>query len=681
MKLTKIDVRRLHGRLTMSVPTDRPVLFIGPNGAGKSSLLNAALAVMLCDPSGFGPQPPGAVINIELDGHEHRMTLSKPATHAVDDVPKAAKAVQAEREQVLGVAGRWDLNAFLASSANKRATFVAEEILRTAWSVAEIDRALEVGREATSVLAIMRNVRAAREARNVDADEVAMLKRFETSSQKPLDDLLKVLDLEINETQALVLRLRRAIDQDANDLQQRVLPAGTVAQWRTRADQIGQQLADIGAAQRLSEAAATNAQQAAESLVRLRASLAREESSIADLTTELESLRLVDEADIRAARARVWPTDRRDRVQQAEVDAAAVRDTLRGAQNALAIKEDGERSGRALRRLLVAARTVASFFEGVDDDPELLDAVEEMRQASGEIVMPASADDVAKARTAVQALEVRVFEADALLRRLRADLDAEHKEKNDNEAFINSSISANQRVAVRRPGLERQIAALNDRIKATRADIASTEQQAVQAPVVATVDADLLAALRRERQDAQGKADTLNDAQQAEIQLSERRERLRDIEGIASALRVNRTSVHDARSRLVKQIANPLEQIAGAVARNVLGLDLQVRNGDIVLTRSGAEYHIDTASDGERVVLLAGLAIAVRHRLGGWKHAMIDRLDALTDETRTRFLRELFRLHEEGVIDTLICASHGTAADHTAAKDIGFNIVTVGGSP
>jgi ABC-type molybdenum transport system ATPase subunit/photorepair protein PhrA len=58
MKLTKIDVRRLHGRLTMSVPTDRPVLFIGPNGAGKSSLLNAALAVMLCDPSGFGPQPP-----------------------------------------------------------------------------------------------------------------------------------------------------------------------------------------------------------------------------------------------------------------------------------------------------------------------------------------------------------------------------------------------------------------------------------------------------------------------------------------------------------------------------------------------------------------------------------------------------------------------------------------------
>lgn len=682
MKLERIITRRLHGRLSTTIPTDGPVLLVGPNGAGKSSLLNAALAVMLCDASPYGPQPPNALIEVVLDGHDHRMTLGKPVSHAIDDVPRQAKAAEAERLQIIGAAGRWDLNAFLKASANKRATFVAEEILRTAWSVAEIDAVLATSREATSVAEIMRRIRAAREARDEAAPpEAEMLRKFE-GMERPLDALLTVLDSEINNTQALVLRLRRAVDQDAADVNAAELPAGTVAQWREKVDTLGKKIADLEATQRVSKQLQEARQQTTDALTRCSAELAQEVASVDALTSEAASLPDVTDADIAAVKEqlRKVPDADHERIAQVELDLGSAQVQLGSAQARAEQLRQDELAHRAVRRLVRASRAVAAFFVDVDDDPGLLAAVAEMRTAAEGVPATADAEDVVTADLGVAQANERVQSLSAMLQSLTEERDRLSAQQSELQRKVDALSVLKGTTQARRADLERQLRAANDRVTARQAEVAALQAQLDSAPVAADVDVEVLDVLTKERISAQHQADALNDAQGREVQLSERRERVATAERLAGALRVNRATVLAARTGLVKKITNPLEQIAGAIAQNVLGITLAVRNGDVVLTRGGAEYNIDTASDGERVVLLAGLAIAVRHRLGGWKHAMIDRLDALTEQVRQPFLAELARLHREGVIDTLIVAAHGTEADHAAARDAGYSIISVGGA-
>ena len=109
--------------------------------------------------------------------------------------------------------------------------------------------------------------------------------------------------------------------------------------------------------------------------------------------------------------------------------------------------------------------------------------------------------------------------------------------------------------------------------------------------------------------------------------------------------------------------AGPVAGVAGSVVRDVLGSELSVRDGDVrITTAKGVNYSVDTASDGERVVVLMAFALAVRSRLPGWRPAFVDRLDALEPELRARFAAKLLDLHAAGMVDNVMIALHGDAS-------------------
>lgn len=668
--MNTLVVQDLHGRINISIDARNPVALVGPNMAGKSSVLNAALAVMTCDSGRYGDQPASALLEVTVNGIPHTMTLGANAEHTIARRRVGTKAAKEQRAALLGRAPMWNIADFMALSRQRRTAFLAEEIVRASWTLDEVNAALA---PASSVRVMIEAIAASRGLRGVMADVDTMHAAL-SANPSPMDALIRVLADEVTQSQAHLNSLRGAIAQD--DAQQADdLPPGTVASWRE---------------------VAARAQEALQALrhqlgdeQRVRARRTAIGAEIDTLTADIHALqatRAKREAERNTLDAEVPTGDIAKLRKQREDTARAladVRQELRDSEKVYtdlvgrAARAQGEAvSGRALREILDAAERVTKHVTGdpiVDMDIGLLaDAIREMPRPPNQADIEAlkaqivtKSDEVAALQRLVQVAERRSADAANALQSLADALER-------------------QRLAeVRRREVSASIAALTSQID-SKASVIETLQREMAALPEITVDEAVAArmwALTAEHDDAMAKADRLNDVLALEAVQAHRRQQRDAVEAATRTVRALSTTAQAARTSLLDAYRDPVSQIAGGIVERVLKSTLRVSGGDITLTDArGVTYSVDTASDGERVIVLLAFEIAVRSRMTGWRPAFVDRLDALTPSLRERFADELLSQFTEGHLDTLMVATHcedtgGRAPTEAQIGLRGFNVV------
>lgn len=662
MNLDRFTVHNLHGRLDARFGA--PCVFItGPNRSGKTSLLRALVTLIACDTRSvarnLGAQPPGMTITATLDGVEHEASVGADGrlAHKIGHVYTAPKQAQEQRAAVFGEAALWSVDRFIGeASKEERATFMAQRIVGNVFTALDIDAALrESGDGLDAVVKVLR----------------AQSMRVSADDPKLLDVLMETSREAARAAQETSLRLARTVAQEEEDRDKRRLPPGTVAHWRAEADRIGDLLANARVAREASVAAATRFERATarRAKVELRLQELSAPSEREDVAALDAAMKEIDDKIIAA----------RTLVEQRNAEMVATGRAVMQAERDIA--HAGARADDALRayescmpvlRLVDVAREMAEMLpEGHELRVEAGFAIEGLtgQTTRADVDADAAAHAAAvragdAAQKAHQEATVRWFDANQAcerdvraLQNERAAL-AQRKQRAEVQALF-ATREANERT-----DLERELADL----------------QAQLADVVApTLEPDITAAYEEQRKAAQRNADAINDAVQADNALAKHRVARDEAEATATLLRGLRRRLEGTRNLLLSRHTDPVADIASAMMQRVLQSSIAVRSGEVLITNAaGTTYSIDTASDGERVVALVALSVAVRSRLPGWRAAIVDRLDALTPDLADRLARALVEQQRAGVIDNLIIASHH-APDAALDADL-FQLVRLGGA-
>jgi hypothetical protein len=633
--VTSLDVRNLHGRLHVTL--DRPAVFItGPNRAGKSSILRSLVALIHCTPKELGSQPPGMRVTAMVDGVEHVSVVGYGGKfdHMIGGIVRPPKAAQAERLAAFGEAGVWSVDSFLESSATVRSSFMATRIIGDVFTSADIEREL-----------------AERQESLVD---VAGLLRVDIGAPKLMDVLWSSVCEQANAAQAASLQLQRTVAQEEADRESRRLPPGTVAGWRSTAAELSEQIGRAREAQR----------QAREVMGRRQKTLEQQADIVARLAAmneaPLPSTYVRDwSAEVAAAAAALHGArERHDALMreaaQASQAAREARDRAEAARHFYLSRRHDHESGVSLLRLIDAMQEILGAWPE-DWRPDLRGEAEHALSA---LDAPPRHEDVRKAQVEFEALDAEAGRLNVAWNQVtsrqqtalseKANAEAEHRRLQGEETkAFREGLVAQAAVARWRAGKQELEAALA-LISETIPDGAPT-----------CMAEDELSALVERHRDAQTKADALNDAAQADIALATHRGQRDVAQARASRLRELRSKLEQVRSALMSRHADPVADIASDITQDVLGNTIAVRGGDVLVTDAfGETYSIDQASDGERVVIMVALSVAVRSRLPGWRAAIVDRLDALTPDLADRLCRALAAKQKAGIIDNVIIACH-----------------------
>lgn len=638
MTLESLTVRRLHGRLNVDIDTQRPVFITGPNRAGKSSLLRALSSLAACSTKTLGDQPGGMSISATIDGTAHRMVVGAGGklAHEIGGIPAQPKDAAAARKVAFGEAAAWSVEEFLAESATKRSAFVAERIISDAFNLWDI----------RDVLA------SAFDGEGEDMDKVAALLQVALSTPRLLDVLASTCSEQAKVTQADYLRLSKAVDAEDADRANARLPPGTVAQWRSDVASLTERIGGLKAGQ-----------QAAQRAALARTSNENRKAAIARRLAELDA-QSTDVVDIAPLQAEV---------EKLEGSLAEAREAQSAAIAAEGVAGIAQRRAQAHEReVATEVRELVARHEAGVKVGRLIDATEalielageaapnaadEAREAIEDIGRPPRLSEVTSARGRLNEAQAALAAADGVARDTARERNTARERVGRIEGTLHIARASLAQAKARQEALalsvsraERERAALTEELEGLRS--ADTETSSADA-------SDVITGLQKQLQTAQANADALNDAEQASITLERRRGERDAAQVKAARMRELGRKIATARDILLSRQRDPIAQIANTITQRVLGVTLQVQAGEVLVTDArGVTYNVDTASDGERVVVLIALAVAVRTRLPGWKPAIIDRLDALTPDLAGALMKAMYNMWSTGQVDTLIVASH-----------------------
>jgi len=701
-KLKRLKADDIHGRLTVEVDMSKPTCVVGPNRAGKSTVLRLLSMLVAGDTKPIGATPADALIEavFTVDGRDesHTMTIPKAGSveHLVRGRRMATKAAIAARGDLVGQAGSWNVDDFLALSATKRTAWIAEHIQASSWTHDEVFAELQVvldgvddPRLDTSLSVEAREVAhadLAKRGKQVVSNHTSVnaLVYGEDAGSALMDTVIAEFSRIAKVKQADKIAIERAVTQDEADQKARapMLPPGTVAMWTDKAETLGREIGDLERSTKANDDERKRRDRRDERLKLVadqHALKTRLSNEIADADRTVELTEAVERlvADLEAKKKAVADaTEKRDGF-------AKSRTTLL-AEHQAAAKVYGDISSErtaagAYAGLVSAVQAWGALLRDVgvsDEDLALYLATERTHDVPLERVRGV-VDDLQAAMKVAPALpsEERVEAAQSAVQDVvkrgettRLLLDSAGRVL---EAATAAQSRADADLRVARAALVAEQQAIADRNK-RRANLAEEirgldgERQALLNETFDVIDDDVAAELLKQKRAelvvARTRRDALNDAVQAATTLAERRTKLETLEREAGYMRTLLSAAQAARVSLMARDADPIAEVAGSIVRDVLDAELRVANGDILITSGGQTYSVDTASDGERVVVLMAFALAVRSRLPGLRIAIVDRLDALEPTLRARFAKKLLDLLDAGVVDNVLIALHGDAS-------------------
>lgn len=678
------------------------VVVLGPNDTGKTTLLNLA-AMALNSPSqqtkaldadwsahaSFDSDKPDEhplLVRREMRGGLHALQV----TRGLEMETKIRKG-QALIDSHLGTAPTFSALDYLHQlSPDARVSFLESKILRVEWTRGAVyfESLVPAGLSHDTIIKLMDQW--AHKGGYGDPDTAE-----KRDGQQMLVGLREGLRQRHRELSAEAKELRGAISQaEAN--RPTDLPPGTVAHWRVELEKHDAVIAEhrerkgVIDGQRSARAALLSQR---DGLARAIAAANEDDWSDGDASHK----RAVTERTDRVAVV-VASHDQAGQAMQAaqaeqerrRTDLDEIVNLCRDAETELAMAQAFARDAESVREVIDLARLVTLHLDNwldpetapetlVESTKRLRGAVAVVDDVSGPDTLKRLSDAIqglSKQRVGLQTLAgvaSRAYDRAAALDRETAEVVTRARD----------SLAAG----------EKALQTHGERWKQAAADVArwTTEKETTEASLAELPDGDadavdeVLTQLGQERERLVSNVDRLNDHAGAMAALESHRAKLRQATDL-------RDQVTDAGKRVkaatVSRMAAAIEPVtapASLITQQVLGMELGIdleQGGMPYLyadapARGGPTGRIPvfSASHSQRSVALMALQAAIQSKLRGWRSVVLDDLEHLEPERRTKFVEAMRdAVHERGLLHNFMCAA---VADGWEPPD-GVQIIRLG---
>lgn len=701
VRLKHIRASGIFGRLALDHPIAPVTVVVADNEAGKSALLGMIpLAVE-------GPRGPTFPIlgdspaydwDVELafagalPGGSVSPTIARwmaRGTHgaSVNGQPRTG-GVKKAQELILAAVGRaavWNLGEFLDLTPTKRMAFLEANVLEGAgWAVKTtveaVDAALAKG--APETLAKL-------------GDPTVFTRLFDYAphlwnrapvrpcwppAAPPEEDgrehLVRLLGW-VKEVDAAAdsdaRRLAQVVANDEVEAQAQQLPAGTVALWREKVQQIEEEIRE----KRETRGVVEGRQQAIQQHRRREAEL---EGAIATLQTRdwsaegavhvqklQDAQQAADAAKRRADEAEADAKEKERAAKEKGLDVQLKIGERTKAEGALLeLRARGEALGKAEKVVAALRRMVDRHGTEYDDHglgnpprPCPCQACADARSAL------AFVDEAGTASTAEADAECDRLSREVAGLKLQADAavrtsGAARRAANAADADARAAADALMAAGVAKGSWERERDGSATRLSELAADL-----EAVRASITAVGSGDTSAiddaiqALEVQRKEAQRNADALSDAAGAIAAREEHRAQLQRARETRDLARVVLSVLRGVLESMLRDLVRAVEEPASRILRHVVGAELVATVDEGVhfgIRRGDVSIPLDTASRSLRVATMAALRLVIVERLGGWRGLVVDDAENMAPHRLTRFLEAGLAEVEAGHLDNLLVA-------------------------
>lgn len=672
MELTSISARRIYGRLSLRHRIEPVTVFVGRNETGKSTALGIIELVLNGNSGATWPllgKSPDYDWNARLAFDRHGpgvtdgFTIERGQTDgshtlSFDGGRGGLKRNQEKVDHAVGRAARFSVLDLMDETAQKRMQWLQSNVLDGAgWSIDQTYDALEAALD--------------------DADTRLDMGQLEDmlggwpqarDGRDWLGTILVVLQTKEKAANSEALRLKKVVDQDRIDASQNPLPPGTVAQWQARLAEIDAELQQAHEARgklaggdvsrehlerdhtlkqrRMSwlrdPAHAAQAEQVKAQAKETRAKL----DAVNDRLTEQNAARDQAQAALKASRARL---DELVGIEnQARLDARTdyyLHDEINPELLALVWKLVD-----AIWNAPIGVPPTAETYKATEAAAALRDRLPPLD--GGMPVAALRMEEALKPHTEATAAQRTIVERDQ--RRLDAAQNAAYATAQEQVLLERE----HARLATSASHLADQVKAQAEEQTILAAEIEALTTQLAQLGTGATdaIDAQI-EALNTERRDVLVKINRLNDATNEQAARAENQMRYEDAVEERTSVREALKPVTDTWNRLLAELLAPLAEPVSAFTTAILGAEWAVdasQGFDWALRRGDA--NLAYGSHSARAVAMLGLRLAIAERLGGWRSLILDDMEHLDPDRRTRLLTQVIELVEQKRLDTFVGA-------------------------
>ena len=639
LRLSRLTAEGLHagGVPAIDQAIESPlVLVVGLNEAGKTTMISLP-NLALDGPTGsrwpvLGTSPSydfATSVRFELDDGK-RVLVGRGIDRgkhwaSLDGRPGGLKDVQGRIDATFGRARTFDLGAFTSLTPPKRLEWLEASVLDSGgWDRDRLRAELDADRLPALVAA-------------VDLDVDTLLTE-DNDARTGLVNLIEAVKKAALDADRDVKRLDASIAQQRAEKDATELPPGTVAQWRdtirklqTERSALVEKRGQIQGVKSALEAHQKALVEVARAIEESRARIVAAEEELAAARAGLppldaEAIRLADAAGPATVAAK-------EANDKAEAEAVKLREALERGESPEAVqtmatsilgmianrRDEFEAAGPevAAERWLRHLRALA---EAASNLPNRTAYDEAAAAAAATISAYGAAKEAAsEAARVLTAATKEVARKEKALGRIHADLVRQEQQAAQLQAAqLDSEASGEEGVTEAIKGLDQNIA------------------------------------------DATGNADTLTDAATATALRMERsldRDRATQKRTDARSVVKGLTAVLERMlAEVIRPFVDPISRITSAVVDADCYVDLAGGFDFGCLRPDGTRVPWATCSESQQAVLLLAFAVAVQGRLGGWRRLVVDGLECMDAERRTRFLTAMREAVDRDELDTLICA-------------------------
>ena len=224
-------------------------------------------------------------------------------------------------------------------------------------------------------------------------------------------------------------------------------------------------------------------------------------------------------------------------------------------------------------------------------------------------------------------------------------VDAKHEQRRRYEAYQRALRAQNEHA--------KQLAQASDAITAL-----TDERETIEIGDPGALE-DMREALGAERIEVRQRLDALTDYDAAQTAQMSQEQRHSEAKARRTQLRAAREHLRAVLGRLLHNQLSPLVAPMSRITERVIDATVEVDLTDgahFYLVRDGERIRLDDAPASARVVTYAALQAVIRSSLGGWRHLILDDLETLDHERRTRFIEALRIEVDEKRLDQVLVA-------------------------
>lgn len=701
-RILSIGAADLFGRLSFEHVLGRCHAFTGPNEAGKSTRLGIPDLVTNGGRNGVFPvvgrPTSGFRAWMALEHDSGRVTLERgwdgrATVCRIDGVKVGVRDFDARCAELVGSAGVWRLSDLTSLSPSDRLGWIERELMAggeaigpwftealveaignaKSWALPELED-VSPGAPATAddVQRLRRGTRDLLAEHDLTEALRPRGKRYKVPPMpKPPADgaLARTLVVEAGARVRLMKRIaRQALDAAKGAVKRATdagrvegLPAGTVAEWRDKAERIARdiaaserELAEADAAHVAREGVQESLDAAQKELDRLRSRHPSQEydASRQELATLTEVAAQLG-ATAAAKRTELEAAARALAELEAEVDAAVEGMVVVEAKTSAAqASRDSDHAARAAGSITSLFYLLTESYGAVPDnvraDPRFTRALEvrEELQPDPERIAKLEADTA----TANDRLEAAKMRRDAARRRHAAAVEAEAGARQANDAKRREIKRRNEDSARIRARVDRY----DEDVAAARQRVAGIRHKLDGMPTGANggLLEEQIGEMQRLHNEAVANADTLSDYTQARASLERARSDRNMWDARHKACAAMADALDNLLGRVLEKQLGPVLSPASSITQAVLERDLSLSLSDGGASFLLGKVDLDGVKGDQlrspRIVALSALRVAVLRSMPGLRVLAVDDLEAITTQRRTAFLEALVREVDAG---------------------------------